>query len=279
MFDISPIAEELVSGWIPHFADADAAITWLDVEREHELWLDADTLLVGRIDALGLVEEYKWEFAKTNVWSPTVAAGTFFAEWKSQSPPPKYKAQEWKQTWRMNPQSLTYGVLVDSIYPGTRRFTVRKGFKSSPPTFDFEWFAYSDAEVEWWRGELLDIAAEIRWRRKKSVVPWAPNFDACFKYGPRYVCPFFGPACSQLNWTGRPVEAVAREPHLEVERTFLAANTGSFGNKIRKNVVVLDATRTETWINCRERYRRQYEEGTVRWPGRRSKSGPTCTIC
>ena len=55
--------------------------------------------------------------------------------------------------------------------------------------------------------------------------------------------------------------AIERVPHLEIERKFLAENSGSFGKAMRKGVVILDATRTEVWVNCHERYRREYEEG------------------
>jgi hypothetical protein len=163
----------------------------------------------------------------------------------------------------MSIQALTYGVLADAIYPGIRRFTVRKAFKSSPPAYTHEWYRYDDPEIIWWRSELLKIAQEIRARRHEGTrsVPWSPNFESCFRYGIRYACPFFNSACSKLDWNRKPENSIARVPHLEVERKFLEENAGTFGQPMKKGVVVLDATRMETWANCHERYRREYEEG------------------
>jgi hypothetical protein len=251
--EVASLAESLVEGYLQYFASADASIRWLDVEREYAIWLDERTLLVGRIDAVGATEDEE----------------KFFLELKTSKPPWKTRREEWKLKWLMSPQSLTYGVIAETAYPGMRRFTVRMAYKSLPPTYDYEWFRFGGAEIEWWRGELINIADEIRSRRHGGVkaIPWSPNMpEACFKYGPEYVCPRFHPACSKLLWNAEIPGSVPREPHLEVERKFLSENVGSFGQPMRKGVVVLDATRVEKWMGCRERYRGEYELG-VREPG------------
>jgi len=267
------LADQLVEGWIPYFWKADQSIRWIAAEREHSLWLcplecpechgmgfvgppgskaepcpKSRTLLVGRIDAVGQTEDGE----------------LFFGEWKSAKPPWKTRINEWKLKWLMSPQALTYGVFADAAHPGLRRFTVRIAYKSSPPTYDYDWFWLKEEEIAWWRTELLRIADEIRQRRREGVhgTPWSPNMpEACFKYGPEYVCPRFHPACSQLKWGAEIPNSAPRIPHLEVERDFLSANSGSFGQPMRKDIVILDATRVEKWMGCRERYRGEYELG------------------
>jgi hypothetical protein len=245
--EVNSLAESLVEGYLQYFAAADASITWIAAEQEHSLWLDDQTLLVGRIDAVGATEEGE----------------QFFLELKTEKLPWKTRIDEWRVTWKMSPQSLTYGVLAEAAYPNLRRFTVRKAYKSSPPQYAYEWYRFQPAEVTWWKGELIRIAGEIRSRRAEGVkgVPWSPKFGACFKYGAQYVCPRFHPACSQLKWDAEIANAVPRVPHLEVERNFLAENVGSFGQPMRKGVVVLDATRVDKWLDCSERYRGEYELG------------------
>jgi hypothetical protein len=265
-----PMSEILVAGYLKYFAKADANITWLEAEREVELWLCSDdceachgkgydedghpcifskTVVMGKIDEVGKTEDGE----------------LFFMDLKTASPPPRNRTLEWKQSWRMSPQALTYGLLMEEIYPGVRRFTVRRAYKSNPPTFDFEWFRYSTEEIQWWRSEVLRTADEIR-RLRKGAQPWPPNFQRCFKYGLNYICPFFNPACSQLKWNAIPEGATPRtQSHLKIENEFMAANTGSFGQPLRKGIVVLGATKLETY-ECRERYRRNYEEGGVEEP-------------
>jgi hypothetical protein len=250
--DQSSMVDSLVSGWIEKYESADRQITWLEVEKEFSIYLDEHTLLVGKIDAIGRTKD----------------GDTFFLEIKSQKAPPPYKKFEWKQTYRMNFQTLTYGVVVDLLYPGTRRFTVRKAFKSSPPAFDHEWFSYSTEEIEWWRSELLNIAEEIREWRKSGLTPWAPNFGHhCFKYGPKYVCPYFESACSKLNWNGIPPSHIPRVSHLKIEQGLIAGNLGTFNQKIDKRLVILGASRVDTYRGCNERFRRDHEgEGALMEP-------------
>jgi hypothetical protein len=252
LFDIdsASMADALVQGWIQTYQVADRSLTWLEVEREFAIWLDEHTLVVGKIDAIGRTKD----------------GDTFYSEWKSQKSPPPNKRAEWKLTWRLNTQSLTYGVIADILYPGTRRFTVRKAFKSTPPTFDHEWFSYSTAEIEWWRSELLRIADEIRDQRKAGIIPWRPNFHHCFKYGLNYACPYFESACSKLNWEGVPESHIPRVSHLEIERKMSEENIGTFGQKMDKKLVILGASRVDTYRGCNERYRRDHEGSTLNEP-------------
>lgn len=238
--------EILITGWIPFFARADSKITWLDIEREFLIPLDSHTILVGRIDAHGL----------------TADGEKFFGEWKTSKPPWKTKKEAWKKTWRMRAQSLTYGLAAETLWPETRRFTVRQAYKSNPPEFDYEWFSYTTEEIEWWRGEILKTADEIRWRRGQgqSGVPWSPNLNHCFKYGQDYVCPFYHEGCAKLNWTNIAIAGTEpRVSHLQVEREIAQKSKGTFGQAMDKKLVVLDATRADLWSQCRERYRREYE--------------------
>jgi hypothetical protein len=232
------LVDTLVEGYIQHFYKADQAIEWTDSEREIIHWLNPDTVLIGKVDRIGITDEQR-----------------FFLDDKTQNPPPKYKREEWKAIWGMNPQSLTYGVLVDSIYPGTRRFCIRKSFKSIPPSYDFAWFAYSTSELQMWRSELQNIADEIRSRRE-GPAPWMPNFLNCFRYGVKYACPFYANSCSKLDWNNTE-GLVAKEPHLDCEQ--------EMEDKVRQNpnLVILGATRVEDYMSCPEKHRRIWEEGVT----------------
>jgi len=224
----------LFDGWKAHFASADRELTWLAAERELGCWLDEHTLLLGKVDAIGRTQ-----------------GDLFFGEWKTANP---RERNSWKQVWRMNPQSLTYGVLAGALYPGCRRFTVRKAFKSEPASYDHAWFSYSEAELEHWRAQLLTVASEIRIYRSVNLRPWPTNYANCFKYGPKYACPFFESACSQQAWGAVPNGAISRVSHLESERRL---------NVTDPELVVLDATRTKVWFDCRERFHREYEDNLV----------------
>src|SRR6516164_27607 len=85
--------DSLVNGWKSHFWSADHAIEWRAVERQFTVCLSDNTLLVGVIDALGYNGDGK----------------LFFGEWKTANP---RERNTWKQTWRLNPQSLSYGVAM-----------------------------------------------------------------------------------------------------------------------------------------------------------------------
>jgi hypothetical protein len=242
------LVDELVSGWSSHFASADRELTWLDVEREHSMWLAPRVLLVGIVDAIGRTGD----------------GDLFFGEWKTAS---GFDRKTWKQTWRLNVQSLTYGVLVRDLYPECHRFTVRKAFKR-PVSFDHAWFDYADAELDHWKATLLEVAGEIHayddaviHQERDGKRPWPTNFDACFRYGPAYACPFFEGGCSQQQFDYVPAGAVKRESHLATERDLLSKPLDSEG------VIVLDATRVRTWFDCRERFRKQYVENVVEVAG------------
>lgn len=246
-----PLAQDLVNGWIPHFQSADAEITWFDIEREHMVWLDDLTLLLGRIDATGLNSE----------------RAPFFADWKSASSSKARRMDQVKAEWRFNPQALTYGVLCDIAYPGMRTFTVRWAIKPSKfatrPTYNFEWYTYSTAELSWWRTQVLDIASTIRRRRSIASTNWATNTTNCMRYGLAYICPFWANGCSKLNFAHIPDGMAARTPHLEIERR-LRAGDGILGAPDDADIVVLDATRVGEWFECEEKYRRLWEGDGLR---------------
>lgn len=273
----------LVNGWRAHFWSADREITWVGAEEEASVWLTPNTLLMGRLDARGI--------------SPT--RERFFGEWKTANPRERLS---WKNVWRLNPQSLTYGLLADALDPGCRRFTVRKAFKSDPPSYDHAWFAYSDTELAMWRAEVIRIADEVRGyhsaalckatgkhehpilgmddamqlREAGAVIPWPLNLSNCFRYGEKYACPFFKDGCNKQDWVTTH-GLIARVPHLDVERRLNAPDNLTGGYLIDRlndgietrldDVIALDATRISTWLGCRERYRREYVDNVVGPPG------------
>jgi hypothetical protein len=217
---------ELVSGWRVHFSAADREIRWLDAEVKAFRWLSPRVLVVGVVDALGINAQGK----------------KFFGEWKTASPRDE---KTWKEVWRKNPQSLTYGVLLGDEYS---TFVVRKAFKKAVPTYDHKWYSYSQGELEHWKRELLGIAREMRLYNEK---PWPTNFGDCFRYGPNYVCPFFEHGCGKENWDYVPLGSLVKQ-----EQDWVAQEAaGGEGD-----VVVLSPTRVETWLRCRERFRKQYIE-------------------
>lgn len=232
--------DSLVKGWKNHFAAADQSIEWMHSELELQTQLAPGVWLCGTVDAVGRTGE-----------------DLFFGEWKTANPREK---KTWKQVWRMNPQSLSYGVLLQEKYPELRRFTVRKAFKEQVPTYDHAWFRYSEEELAHWRGQLLWIAHEIHLYRTvvaeatgdegTELIPWPTNFSACFRYGPNYACPFFECACNKQDWAGVPVgSTVGGDP------------SWSFTHqRSRLNGIVLSPTTVAAWLDCRERYRREYVE-------------------
>jgi hypothetical protein len=243
------ILPSLIEGWISHFWSADHSMQWL--HAEHPIWfpLSPDTILVGVVDAIGINAEDK----------------TFFGEWKTANPREK---NTWKQLWRKNPQSLTYGVLVRSIYPGCHDFTVRKAFKPtsfkgklSEPSYDHAWYTYSDAELDHWTLELLKIAHEIR-EYRTLLDPWPTNFRSCFDYGLTYVCPFFAEGCDKHDWGFVPATALRMDGRLKTlppDARPWASNL--LPSAASNHLVVLSASSVDTWLRCRERYRKHYEVG------------------
>lgn len=230
-----PVATTCASTFIRDFWSADQAIKWTHSEEERQLWLTPNTLLVGRVDARGInADEHP-----------------FFGEWKTLSNHRARYIDDEKYKWRTDPQALTYGVLV----PETRIFTVRWAIKPSdngkyPAATDYEWYTYTDQEVEHWRSQLIQIADDMR-RSRAGTAPWRTNFGNCFRYGRKYACPFFE-KCSQQKWAESMEKP--RTPHLEFER-----NLKNELDKYPPDLVVLDASRVGDYLECPEKYRRTWE--------------------
>jgi len=225
-----PLAEQLANQWITDFWSANHEIEWKATEQELRLDLSPNTILVGKCDALGYS-----------------SGELFFGEWKTLSAGRARRMAEVKSQWTRGPQALTYGLLLGSQ---TRRFTVRWAIKTPKPTTDFEWYRYDQAELDHWRTQVLDIADEIRRRRAAGVVPWRTNFQNCYKYGAQYACRFVDTCPTQpLVQVGEP-----RVPHLDIEATGPLRPEG-----LSDDVVVLDATRLNEYLECSEKYRRAYE--------------------
>lgn len=223
----------LIKGWKNHFAAADQSIEWLHSELELQTQLAPGVWLVGTIDAVGRTGD-----------------DLFFGEWKTANPREK---KTWKQVWRMNPQSLSYGVLAAARWPEMRRFTVRKAFKEQVPTYDHAWFRYSEAELTHWQLQLIKIADQIK--RLGHYRPWDTNWAACFKYGPNYACPFFECACNKLDWDAVPVGSTrGGDPSWSATQQRAAIHATD------PHAIVLSPTMVATWLDCRERYRREYVE-------------------
>lgn len=240
--------DSLVRGWKQHFAAADASIEWLHSELELEVELAPGVHLVGCVDAVGRTE-----------------GEMFFGEWKTANPREK---KTWKQVWRMNPQSLSYGVLAASRWPEMERFTVRKAFKEQTPTYDHVWFRYSQPELNHWRGEIIRIANEIRAYQSivepgfgeaavmdGSSVPWPTNFKRCFQYGTSYACPFFECACEKQDWKAVPAGST-----LGGDPTWSATSQRERIHAVDSTAIVLSPTTIVDWLDCREMYRRKYVE-------------------
>lgn len=242
-----PTVDETVDGWIRHFASADRDLRWIAAEEELSIPLMPGVILAGRIDArlrLGAQGQYA------------------FGEWKSMS---KFGKPEWKEKWRFHPQSLTYGLLLRETHPEVDRFTIRVAFKSDPPTFDHEWFSYSAGEIATWRSEVQRIANDILTLQKNSALIWPSdtvnklalthwplNPLSCYKYGPKYACPYVH-ACTHQEWDvvqpGAPMPYI---PHLQVMRDAAAQPTPP---------LVLDATAITAYLECPEAFRRRYVRG------------------
>jgi len=231
--------DSLVAGWKRHFAAADATIEWLHSPLQLQTELAPGVWLVGELDAIGRSQDE-----------------LFFGEWKTANP---RERKTWKQVWRMNPQSLSYGVLAATRWPELERFTVRKAFKEQVPTYDHAWFRYSQAELEHWRREVIQIATEIRSYGPALTLgrrpPWPTNFSRCFRYGPNYACPFFECACNKLDWAAVPAGATSGgDPTWSMTQQHQAILAKD------ANAIVLSPTTVADWFDCREMYRRKHVE-------------------
>jgi hypothetical protein len=229
--------DSLVRGWKSHFASADSSIEWLHSELDLSAELAPSIWLVGTLDAVGR----------------NGAGELFFGEWKTANPREK---KTWKQVWRMNPQSLSYGVLAAQRWPEMQRFTVRKAFKDF--TYDHAWFKYEQAELEHWKQQLILAAQQIEyWRDPINgwwEKPWDTNFSRCYKYGTSYACPFV-PACHTQQWGIVPAGSTSGG-----DPTW--AMTGQRAAILARDpaAIVLSPTTVADWLDCREMYRRKYVE-------------------
>jgi len=249
------MAQTLAAGWIGHFYSADRSIKWKKVETEHSLWLDDNTLLLGRIDAEGKTEDGE----------------AFYADWKTISAKNKNKMGSVKAEYKLDPQMLTYGLLTQQSKGN--RFMVRWAMKPDKylptPLYFYEWYSYNDAEVAWWRNMVLNISAKIRFDRI-HLRPFITNLTNCLRYGANYACPHLAEGCSKQNWDVALAGLIPRVSHLEIERKLMARDPGSEHYPDPDDLVVLDATRIDTWLGCNERFRREYignPHGYVAPPG------------
>jgi hypothetical protein len=235
---VTPSVEQVVEGWIRHFRSADMAMSFVSAEREVSVPLSDGVVLAGRLDAEG---------------------ADYFCDWKSLNP---RRRSGWREAWRFHPQSLTYGLLRRELgHPG-RRFTIRCAFKSDPPSYDHEWFEYSDKELDTWRSEVLRIAYQMG--ETESVPHWALNPLSCYRWGPNYPCPFVH-SCTHAEWDVPVTGLVRRVPHLVIEQqaqTALAERP-----ECADTSLILDATRITRYLECPERYRREYIRQEVEPPG------------
>ena len=223
--------------WKRDFFSADHSIKWVAAEELHTLWLDARTAIVGTIDAQGETEDGR----------------RFFADWKTLNKRKAANMQQVKAEWRMDPQALTYGLLLgDAI----REFTVRWAIKGQPPTTDFEWYSYTAAELVWWKGELLNAADELRRLRNGKVLQWPTNLTNCTRYGWNYRCPLYDNGCPKLNFEHDP-GLPKRTHNVEIEEK-LALEHEMKGHP-PGDLVVLSSSSLEKWLGCKEQYRRFYE--------------------
>jgi len=237
-----PTISELSTDWVKHFYSSDRAIQWGEIEQEKSLWLDEQTLLLGKIDAQGLTED----------------GDHFFADWKTISGYNKNKMDAVKAEYRLDPQMLTYGVLCASEKPDAARFMVRWAMKNVPPLFFYEWYRYSAGEIAWWRDELKEIGRCIREDRINRL-HFTPNLQNCTKWGAKNICPFYEQGCSKQNWSVRPEGMIDRVSHLQLEREYLAdRHVKKDEHFLGIDIVILDATRVDTWLTCNEQYRKKY---------------------
>jgi hypothetical protein len=230
------LAESLAEGFIKDFWSSNHELRWTQLEAEAIYWLDKRTVLVGKRDGLGWTSDGK----------------PFFGDWKTASLNKKRFIKDEKARWRMSPQALTYGLLNTGL---ANHFTVRWVFKTEPVTTDFEWYEYSEAEIDWWRTQLLNIASEIRELRMKDQINWPLGLEHCTKYGEKYKCPFRDQGCWALNFNYVPDQMQPRtQSHLAIENALLDKHKLDMSD-----LIVLDATRVGDWIGCHELYRRMWE--------------------
>lgn len=226
-------AQALFYGFARHFASIDAHLTYTAVERAVVLPLSPSILLAGIIDAEG---------------------EDFFSEHKSANP---REAKTWKKDWYLSPQALTYGLLTG----GAKKYLVRKAFKSSPPTYDHEWFAFNQHDLRFWTRQVLSIGQEILTLRESGAFPWRTNISrgGCWLYGANYPCPYWEHGCRHVDFDGHipgslPFSAF---PEFEGEnRKILLQSIEAMVSSTGREPLVLTATRIDNYLRCPEKYRR-----------------------
>lgn len=239
-FALETQAQTLVLGWKRHFATQDAQLAYTHAERAHFLELRRDVVLVGIIDAEG---------------------DDFFAEYKTANPRGK---KTWKREWLLSPQALTYGLFTG----GQKRYLVRKAFKQGIPEYDHEWFEFSPRDLDIWRFELLRIADEIQ-SYYQSIPAFGGDFfhwplniaHGCFAYGPTYACPFWADGCSVGKFDHR-LNNDGDWFFPEFQNENRAALLGFMEGRPH-DTIILSQSRVETWMRCRELFRKKYVEGNA----------------
>lgn len=267
------MAMSMFEGWLKKYGSADATYKILHVEPEFLYALDNDTILLGRLDLVAQRGDGE----------------LFFGDWKTGSQ--SKKKFGWVHDWIMSHQALTYGLLtkhgaivtkhqesrtanLQSLGALISKFHVRYAFKPpslisgiSDSNFECEWFTFSDAEIGFWRNQVLDIAADIRRLRHQNGLgsgyskPWSPNFNECHRYGKDYQCDYFK-QCSQLHFSFAEDDAQTyqqRLSHLTTEQNLFAWGLAQPSH----NLVVLDSSRISEFMGCREKYKKRYEINLV----------------
>lgn len=234
MVYITPTAEAISAAFKRDFAAADQNITWTAAETYHMRWLSPTLVIHGTVDAEGINAEAK----------------PFFADWKTISPFKAGNMEQVKAEWRMDPQALTYGLLLgDKV----RDFTVRWAIKKNPVLTDFEWYTYTKAELDWWELELHRHAKDLLRARKSGQGNWRANLTNCTRYGWNHRCPLYDNGCSKLNFNHDP-DLPPRTHNVEAEQKILSEFKGD-----PRDLVVWSSSSLEKWLGCQEQYRRFYE--------------------
>lgn len=226
-----PTVDDVLTGWQRHFYAADRSLRWMGVEQEFAVPLHIQDMPVEA-----------WLVTHMDAYGPD-----WFADWKTAKPESAKNKGAWKEKWRFHPQSLTYGLMGRYLGWQTKRFTIRMVFKSDPPTFDHEWFSYSDAEIDAWEHRVIGIAEEVA-----NLAAGRVNPGSCLRYGRDYACSFL-PGCSQADFTYAPPTLVQIADPMQRGRIT--------EHVIPNDAIILSATRIETYLECPEKFRRIYVEG------------------
>ena len=240
-FAVETQARNLHIGAVAHFATQDRALQFTAVEQALFKVLPDNVILVGIIDAQGLVPTVDTESFSTH-------NQPFFLEDKTASPK---KLKTWRSRWLMSAQALTYGLLTDGKAP----FLVRQAFKTNPPTFDHEWFTFTPGDLEFWHRQVMGIAHAIRNSDNFFAAPWPMNINyGCFAYGDKYPCPFWADGCTKHAWDSPIPDALPAEFFPEFDghnRAVLMKLRDEF-----PDALFLSQTMIDRYMRCPELYRR-----------------------